>query len=249
MYTYVGTNSKKLVKVKRGQLFIAYRENIGYVLCINLGIIGEYKEESYIIGPIKGYYTLKYNNTKKVKEYFVDLEYLRRNGQQLIDYAFHNRVEEHDIISTNIDLVKFEVDLSFLDTSLFKVWEQKNILAKLLSPHKDVIIANSMDKMAYVRTKDLVIGKFYCNYYRVNIFMYLGRTKDKGYRWLFLNDYIVKYIKDNNIVSLQQLYANNNIREYFEEVIDKTLNRRYELDAEDVSEAYRYCYKLGGLKV
>ena len=249
MYTYVGTNSKKLVKVKRGQLFIAYRENIGYVLCINLGIIGEYKEESYIIEPIKGYYTLKYNNTKKVKEYFVDLEYLRRNGQQLIDYAFHNRVEEHDIISTNIDLVKFEVDLSFLDTSLFKVWEQKNILAKLLSPHKEVIIENSRNKMAYVRTKDLVIGKFYCNYYRVSIFMYLGRTKDKGYRWLFLNDSIVKYIKDNNIVSIQQLYANNNIREYFEEVIDKTLNRRYELDADDVSEAYRYCYKLGGLKV
>ena len=250
MYTLVVNSSKKKVITKRGQLFIAYCENRGYVLCINLGLVNEYRDESYIIGPIKGYYEISYkNNYKKSREYFVDLDYLKRNGQQMIDSAFNNRAEVNDIVNTKTSLVIFDIDLSFFNTSLFIKWEQKNILAKLLSLHKEVVIEKSRDKMSYVRTKDLVIGKFYCNYYKASIFVYLGRTKDKGYKWLFLTDFVLNYIKDNNIVSLQQLYANNNIRGLLEEFVDKTIGRRYELDDENVNETYRYCYRLGGLKV
>lgn len=250
MYTLVGNNRKNRYIRKKGTLFLGFCETKGFVLCIYLGEIlnplgnrTKYYNESYIIGSVKGYYENNSNN-RTLREYFIDLEYVKLFGQQIIDYAFIHKVEKKDIVYTS-SLVRFEQDLSFLNTKLFTKWEQKNIIAGLLEKH--ICVNEDIDETKYVRTKDLVRGKFYSNRQRNIIYIYLGRTEDKGYRWLYLSHAALHSIKNKNIVTLEQLYEkvnSDNINEY----VDKHLNKRYELDDTNFNDVYKYLYNLGGLK-
>lgn len=246
-YSVIGTSHKTRVGIRRGDLCLAYNERRGFVLCIFLGEqdrkdINISIKDFYILGSIDGYYSHNHKGFRKesTRYYYIDLDYVNEFGQSIVDYALNRGVDKDKLVRSH-SLTVFDIELSAIEVKNFDKWVLKNIMTNDLVTYRDV--APVVDKEAYVRTKNLEIGKIYSNIDRSIFYVYLGKNDNGSHEWVELFSTIIEKIIHKEISSIIEL------KKYNLGLLEvKSLKKVYELESISINTTYNCLYSIGKLQ-